>query len=240
MSVRGRAPGGDEHTVTPAPPGDPRTILVPPGAPKVVHTAMRTTDSRTALTRGLAEYVSEIRGEAEDGRELAFQRVFENWARPEDQAEYPSAIAYTTTPGTYDASRFTSIPSKDQQLPQPDGRYVITPADYLTVVTLEVWATDDEERMGLVALLEDAINPFVGNGRYGLTLELPHYHNVRASYEPQQMGYMDDEASNMSGARKAVFTFEASLPVVRLVAFPGAKPRHKLGEIGPDVIVENC
>ena len=105
------------------------TVLAPPGAPKVVHTATRTTDSRTALTRGLAEYVSEVEGEAADGRLLRLQRVFENWARPEDQAEYPSAIAYTTGPGMYEASRLTSYPSPDQQLPTPDGRYVISPAD---------------------------------------------------------------------------------------------------------------
>jgi len=237
MSVGTTPPGAGEHTARPAPPGPPRTRLVAPGDPQPVHTALRATDTRTALTRGLAEYVAGISGEAEDGRPLRFQAVFENWARPEDQAEYPSAIAYTTAPGIYDSSRFTSFPSQSQQIPEPDGRYVVTPADYAAAVTLEVWSTDDEERMGLVALLEDALNPFVGQGRYGLALELPHYHNVRASYELASMGYTDSESDAIAGTRKAVFTLDAVVPVVRLVSFPGATLRHKLAEIGPDVIV---
>jgi len=240
MSVATTVPGTDEHTASPATPGPPITRLIAPGDPQPVHTAVRTTDSRTAITRGLAEYVLQVRGESENGRSLSFQKVFENWARPEDQAEYPSAIAYTTTMGTYDASRLTSFPSTSQQIPVPDGRYVVTPADYVVPVTLEVWSTDDEERMGLVALLEDAFNPHVGQGRYGFTLELPHYYNVRASFEPTQMGYVDDEASAMSGNRNAIFMLEATMPIVRLVTFPSTKPSHKLAEIGPDVIVENC
>jgi len=235
MSVNVTPPGGDEYTVA-SPPG--RTRLVSPGDAQPVHTAVKETDSRTALTRGLAEYVFTISGEAYHGARLRFQKVFENWATPEEQAEYPSAIVYTTTPGTYDSSGFTSIPSKDQQIPEPDGRYVITPAEYVTTVTVEVWCTRDEERMAIVAMLEDAFNPFVGQGKYGFTLELPHYHNVRASFSPAQMGYMDDEASVIAGTRKALFTFEASVPVVRLVSFPDAKPFHKLAAIGLDVIVD--
>ncbi len=235
MSVVATAPGGNERTVTAAQPGPPVSQLVSSDLERE-FTAAKETDTRTAITRGLAEYISQFRAERPDGRILRFQKTFESWAEPEDVPEYPSAIAYTTTPGIYEASRLTPIPSSSARLPSPDKRYVMSPAEYVVTVTVEFWCTDDEERMGLVAAAEDAFNPFAGS--YGFSLQLPHYHNARATYEPTQMGYMDNEVDAIGRLRKAVFALEARVPLIKLVAFPEAKPRIKVSEVGPNVVVD--
>jgi hypothetical protein len=235
-AVRGQAPGGDEHTVIAAQPGPPITGLVPPKAGAPVHTAICETDSRTALTRGLAEYIAQLVREQDDGRELRFQRVFYNWADTEDVAEYPSAIAYTKAPGTYEVTG-SATPSPTQRLADPDGRYVISPMEYSAMITLDVYATDNEERTGLVAMLENAVNPYVGRGVFGFTLELPHYFNARATFEPSKMGYVDSEVAAIQRERVAMIDFVARVPVISLVSFPDAKPSFKLAAIDVDVVV---
>lgn len=237
MSVGLAAPGTGEHTGARAPPGPPRTqLVVPRRTPRSVFTAVKETDTRTALTRGLAEYLESIVVEQPDGRELRLQKVFSSWAEAEEGIAFPSAIAYTTTIGVYEAKRLSPGVQQNCKIPEPDGRFLVTPSDYVAPVTVEVWATDIVERGTLVGALEDAFNPFTG--QYGFTLELPHYHNVRATYEPTQMGYMDSEADAMQRNRKAMFVLTGRVPLVKLATFPGAKPRANVVAVGPDVVVD--
>lgn len=236
MSVGVAAPGTNKHTGARAPPGPPITGLVAPKQPKSALTANKETDTRTAITRGLAEYVEGLVVERPDGREIRLQQVFSSWAEPEDNLVWPAAIAYTPTIGTYEASKLSTVLNPNCQLPAPDGRFAVSPSEYTTAVVFEVWATDPEERTALVGALEDAFNPFLG--QYGFTLELPHYHNVRATYEPTQMGYMDTETDAIQRARKAMFTLEARMPLIKLVSAPFAKPRLDLAAVGDNVIVD--
>lgn len=236
MSVSTQAPATNKYSGANAPPVPDATVLVPPHTPLSTFTARRDTDTRTAVTRGVAEYISDVVVEADDGRQVRFRRVFDSWSEPEEGALYPSAIAYTTNNGIYDASKFTPTVNPKCRIPAPDGRYLISPAEYVVDVVVEVWATDPIERRLLVMALEDAFNPFTG--QYGFTLQLPHYHNVRSTFEPMQMGYMDSEAAAIRRDRRAVFVLSARVPLIRLASFPGAKPRVNVAAVGPDVVVD--
>ena len=237
MSVAMGAPGTNEHTGVNAPPVPEATYLVVPRRTATTpFTANKETDSRTALTRGVAEYLSDLVVQSPDGRELRFQDVFSGWAEPEETAQFPSAIAYTTSNGVYEAKALSPSVAPGCKIPDPDGRYLVSPSEYVVDVIVEVWATDPEERMILVGALEDAFNPFTG--QYGFTLGLPHYHNVRASFEPTQMGYIDSEVAAMQRERRATFVLNGRVPVIKLFSIPGAKPRVDVVAVGPNVIVE--
>lgn len=237
MSVGQQAPGTDERTAHPALSGPPRTILIPPKTPRAnPYSANRETDARRALTRGLAEYIEPLVAEQQTGREIRLLKVFDDWADPEELSVYPSAVVYTPTPGVYEARSLMQVPTKTQQIPPPDGRYVLVSSDLSINLRLEVWCTDIEERTSLAAALEDLFNPFVGG--YGFRLELPHYHSMRASFEPLDVAYPDGGMSVITRNRLVVFTLSGQVPVVRLATFPDANISVRVAELGPRVILE--
>lgn len=217
-----------------------RATLVLPGTPHVVS-ARHVGDTRTALCRGLAEYLLDnIQAEAEGGRKLRLKHVFSTWAEPEDEATYPSAIVYAPGSATYDASRFSPGVEARQRVPAPDNRYTVVLAEMVLDLTVELWTTDPSERAELVAAIEQGLNPL--DNMYGLTLELPWYYNLRATYALQSMQYLDSEEESMRRYRRAVFTVTGQMPVVRLATIPGAKPRLDLqvvdGSVSPMIEVE--
>ena len=216
-----------------APPN--RTALVKDLATEAPHSATRETSTRNALTRGLAEYLQDtIFVSAIGGRQMRFYKVFEEWAEPEQNVRFPSAIVMSTTAGTYDASSFTPSPNPRCRL--PDGRYAMAYAEFAQDLVVEVWANDLAERAELSAALEDSFNP-VGF-MYGFVLQLPHYYNLRGTYSMQTMQYIDTEENSIKRYRLAQFVLSAQVPLVRLVSFPGARPRVDLDSVGPNVIVE--
>lgn len=235
MSVGQASPGTNEHTAHRASPL-PKSQLVIPRTLKSPLSATKLTDTRTALTRGLAEYIESLVVTQPDGRIVRLQKVFQTWAEPEETIKYPSGIAYTTVPGLYDAKSFTPAVLSECRLPQPDGRYAVSPSDFVIDVTVEIWATDPVERGTLVGALEDAFNPFTA--QYGFSLELPHYHNVRATYEPTQMGYLDSEPDAMQRNRKAMFVLNGRVPLITLKSFPDARVSARVVEVGPNVVVD--
>lgn len=220
------APGTDI-----GPPGRTRLVMVQ--GTKHEFTTRRTTDSRTAVCKGLAEYLESIIVEAEGGRKHRFKKVFQTWAEPDDESQYPSACVYTMQSAIYDASRFTpGVSSKNQAA---DGSYVMQYADFSVDLVVDVWCTDPKERQELCFGIELAMNPVTF--MYGFILELPHYYNQRAVYEMKGMNYLDTEEDAMRRYRRAIFTVGVQMPVIQLHKFPEAKPFVRLDEVGGHVIV---
>lgn len=217
------------------PPGKARLILQPNDP--LTRTAVQETDVRGALTRGVADLLEQVSTNMEGGRQLRFKKVFKNWAEPEDKARYPSVAIYTAGAGTYDASGFTPNVDPKCRIPEPDGRYLVTPAEYVQDVEVEVWGNDPNERAGLVFMCERAFNPVTW--RYGFVMELPFYFNQRASYGLKELTYNDSEEDAIRRYRKATFTLAAAAPLVYLAEFPDAIPRFQLAAIGTgsDVLV---
>lgn len=185
-------------------------------------TANQETDARTGLTRGLAEYVSQLSWEAVvGGRFFQFQRVYESWPEAEDEAVYPSAVVRAESGGEYEASKMTPGVQASSRLTLPDGRYVISPSEYAINLVLEFRATDPEERQQICAMLEKELSPL--DWRYGLLLELPHYFNQRGIYELEESRYVDGTEEAMQRLRAAHFVLRGRVPVTRLSSYPLAK-----------------
>lgn len=206
------------------PQGATRLLLDP--TEKEAFTQVRETDCRTAMTRGLKEYMEQLRSSALGGREVAFKSVLQTWAEPEKPARYPSAIVYGSTDGTYDASRFTPGVNAAHRIAPPDGRYLMQLAEYVSDLTVELWCTDPNERVNLSMLLEDAFNPT--DWMYGFRLCLPHYFSARATFEMKSLAYADTEEEAKRRYRRAVFTLEGRVPLIKLVGIPPARPESRL------------
>lgn len=212
-----------------------KTRLITSASDPIQFTANGETDARSAITRGLAEYLEHLQRDLVGGRQVRFKRVEDQYAEPEKQARYPSVAIYTTEAGTYDSSKFTPAVSTKCRLPPPDGRYLVSPADFVQELSVEIWATDPPERAGLVAMVEDAFNPVTYT--YGFTLELPFYFNQRATYEMTELVYTDSDEDAIRRYRRATFTLNARVPLTKLYSFPDGKPVFQLGAIGSDASV---
>jgi hypothetical protein len=209
---------------TPPPAG--LSYLITRANEKTDFTAQQDTDARTSLTRGLAEYLSQLEYEDAGGRALRFERVFDVWSEPEDEGVYPSAWVGSVGDGVYEDPRTTpSVPS-DQRLTLPDGRYLVSACDYVIDLQIEMRCTDPEARKALCAMLERDLNPV--DWRYGFVLVLPHYFNQRGVYELKGSGYQDSEGDAQQRMRKATFSLTARVPLTRLRAYPKAQPRVKV------------
>lgn len=205
----------------PSPEGRTRVILT--NDDRSVLTANQETDARTALTRGMSEYLEQLQIDMGEGRKFAFNHVFETWAGSEDDADYPSAAVYAELPGDYEASHL----STDEPSPQVAGVAeaqvrLVSVCELVLDFTIDVWATDSEMRMALVAMLEAALDPT--DFRYGLLLELPHYFNQRASYEKLRMAYIDNEDSAQRRIRRAQIAIRGRVPVTQARTLVGTKP----------------
>ena len=198
---------------------------------------MQTTDARRALTVGLAEYLEQLEFSAVGGRRLRFEGVHSEWAEPEEQARYPSAVVVPAGPGLYAPRSLTPSLNPGEQLPPPDGRYLVAVADFEQPLNIEVWANGTEERGQLVAMLEQALFPVFF--RSGFVLELPHYFNVRGTYLPKSVVMQDSEDNALRRYRIAVVSLVATVPLIRLFSFPGARPVFSLEAAGPEAAVLN-
>jgi len=201
--------------------------------PQVVTTHFET-DVRTAITRGLKEYMEQLVVNWRGGRQSKFKKVLQSWAEPEVQAEFPSACVYAVEPGTYDARNFTPSTAVLQRDPPVYVRFV---AEFMQQVMVEVWTTDPQERVALTKMLEDAFSPV--DWMYGMRLELPHYHGMRADFELQSMAYLDAADDAQKRYRKVVFTLAASCTVVRAAIDPATGAATPPATIRVDLEVDD-
>jgi hypothetical protein len=226
-----------QSAVAPLPPARPTRLITDPDDRQVLS-VNRETDCRTALTRGLKEYLEQLSIEMPGGRQLRFREVKETWAEPVEPAVYPSATVYAVGEGDYDwtvmAPRVARVSTARASGPASD-RVLLFVAEYVLDITVEIWCTDPKERMALVAMCEDAFDPV--DFMVGFRLELPHYHNIRATYEKKDMAYQDFESNAKQRWRVARFTVNGKVAQVRLsTPIPNARPRIDLvlegGEVG--------
>jgi hypothetical protein len=192
-------------------------VILDPGD-KPVYSIVQETDARTAIARGLKEYIEQLEWNAYGGRLLRFKHVYDTWPQSEEKAEYPSAAVAAVGKGNYDASRLTPGAYESTV----EGKALIKTSEMTIDVQLGIWATDTKERMWLVAMLEDKLSPT--DFMYGLRLELPHYFGARATYEPFDMAYDDSPENAMKRSRLATITLHGAMSVLRLAQLPGMRP----------------
>lgn len=188
-------------------------------------TPFRETDLHTALTRGLAEYLSQLSIEI-GGRQLRLT-TYSTWAEPEQNVAYPSA-GVGAGRGEYDRSFTPSVAASF------DSARLMAFSEFAQELNVELWASDPRERAYLVAMIEEGLNPV--DWMYGMRLVLPHYHGTTATYELTASQYTDNAEDAMARYRKALFTIRGSVTAYRALTFPDAKPRLDLSVIDPVMV----
>lgn len=217
-----REPDNPERPEFP-PLGGTRLITSP--CDRLRFSAVRTTDARAALQRGMKEYLEQLAfEEAEGGREMRFRAVFDVWSEPEELAEHPAAIVYATGEGKYDGDNFAPSLNPNDRL--DDGRFVVKLAEYEIDLTIECYCTDPEQRIGFSMMLEEALSPV--DWMSGVRLELPHYYNARGEYALISNSQPDSADEALRRQRLLTITVRGRLPVLRLSGYPTAKPRLNL------------
>jgi hypothetical protein len=182
-----------------------------------VLTSCRETDAHTACTRALKEYLTGLSIDWNGGQLLQFCKVTEDWADVEDIADWPSAAVYTQEPGIYDEDSFSGRITQT-----PDGYTLLIASEFTQVVMLDVWANTKQTRTGLVAMLEDALDPV--EWMSGARLRLPHYHGVHATLIKMSVDYADG-TNAAKRWRLAQIQVAVSIPQIRFV---GKQPPLKV------------
>lgn len=178
-------------------------------------TLVRETDARTALLRGLAEYLMTLEFDAFGGRQVQFRAVNFDWAEPEDEALLPAASVLPEGSGIYTARGLGQDTSGADRI---GTATLVCPSQYDATISVMVWATDPEQRIALCAMVEDGVAPV--KWMPGFWLELPHYHGVRAEFGVVNNTYLDDTTTAQQLRRKADFQVLGQLPVVRVHDVP--------------------
>lgn len=199
------------------------------------RTLVRECDAHTALVRGLAEYLTASEIAPTGGRHVRFKKVREEWAEPEEQAQYPSAAIYTVGDGLFDASSFTPVVNRRSKVPGTEDAYLVKLGEFTQDLVLEIWCTDKKERAAIAFAMEDKLNPV--DFMAGFVLTLPHYFSARATYLKKTVTHIDNEGDAVHRLRKLVYVVNASVDLLRPANIPGAKPRFDLAAVGPDVDV---
>ena len=205
----------------PSTPQDGRARLISDVNDSSILHYSRSEDARSALARGIQEYIAGLSIEWIGGRSLEFRHVLTSWAEPEDPKVYPSAVIVAGVPMDYEDESLT--PKTEHCL----GGYVRSVAGCRQRFELLIWTTDPQERKGIVTMLEDALDPV--DWMTGIRLELPYYFNSRATYEKKSLYYIDDADSALKRWRRAVITIVGSMPqYVPVGVLPVFVPSQKL------------
>ncbi len=174
----------------------------------------RETDSRTALKRGLANYLMSLPvfTHPTHGREVQLRKIYDVWPDTEEKTAYPSATVYSTDPHPYEASGFT--PTIDPDCKIDAMTYLVKTGEVNFNLTIDILTTDPEERICFGMQMEDALSPV--DWMSGFQLELAHYHNLRGVYQIMEGNYPDDEPSVFSRNRHLTYKLSAQVSVVRI------------------------
>lgn len=188
-------------------------------------TNVRTTDTRTALARGLVEYLGQLSILSEGGRAHNFVNVQLCWAEPEVASTSPALTIVGMTPGVFSDSDFSP---RVRKLAAGGALVEMSALEQEFLVT--VWAKDPMQRMALATLIEDAADPV--EWMSGFRLELPFYFGARATYLFRNVQYMDGPQEAQRRWRNAVFGVTASVPKYR----PIGTPPTLIPEVALDVV----
>lgn len=201
-----------------------------------VFSAVQKTDVRLGMIRALAEYIEVQTWQGDGGREQRFKAVRQDWAEPEHNSKWPTAVIYSASPVRFEAFGMTpSMLDPKCRLPAPDGRYILTPSTATVALKLELWTNNPIERSQLCALMENVLNPVTY--RYGFQLTMPHYFGAIATFTPEEFSVDDDSGDAIKKQRTVEYMLTASAPVMRLVTAPDAKLRFDLRDVGTEASV---
>jgi hypothetical protein len=188
-----------------------------------VYTLTRECDSRSAMIRGLCDYLAGLSIVMPGGRDLAFVAVRDEWAEPEEDSGYPAACVTAEREGTYESTRFT--PGSPLTV-GVEHQHLFVTTDHQLDITVHYWSTDPPQRQGIACMLEDAFCPV--DWMHGIKLELPFYYNERATYGAVSNQFINDEDSAMKRHLRGQLRVIARLPVLRQHVRPLLRPEVRV------------
>lgn len=208
-------------------------LKLPDGSPAYPLSDVVTCDAHTALTRGLASYLSQLSIIDVDGAEHKLAAAFDTYAEPEDDAVYPLLSCYGVGAGTYEPTGFTPAMLGRQPLVTRGerGKYIYSPHELALPVLAEVWAENPGDRQQIAAMIETGSVPALFTS--ALRLVLPYYFNQTCSFELKGVEYVDDAVAAQRRYRKLRILYTGNVPVTRWVEAGKAKLRVQ-GEVGTD------
>lgn len=181
-------------------------------------------DVRTALIRGLSEYLEQLEVTFKGRRPAAFKRVVQTFTDLETKVEFPGAVVYALGTGTYDA---THLAAKTFYLEDGTRRALRQTSEYAVSLSVDFFANDKLEREALMSMLEDAFDPV--DWMSGVRITLPSYHSARATYERISNSTEETSVDAQRRIWKGSMTIAASAPLLRRVGvIPVMRPRFEV------------
>lgn len=186
--------------------------------------------AREALARGLGDYLSQLSFPGAGGRDIEFKTVNITYGDLFTPAKLPAVNVHGGIgDAEYDSRGSTGSPIQaDVVDPGSDltsDRDPVTgakagplqkvalfsPSTFEVDFTVEVWATDDQQRRMIDRMLEDDFNPTPDWLLGGFRLELPHYGGARADYHLARSSIAADGDDALQGRFKGRYVISASL-----------------------------
>ncbi len=204
------------------------TAVLDPADPEVL-TNVREADAKSALCRGLVEYLaaSVVVTPSRGLEQTTFRKVVDMYAEPEVLSDYPSASVTFMGDGEYDQGSLETIAISNSEA-------LIVQSSFTQELLIDVWCTTPNERALFAAAVEDALDPT--DWMCGLRLTLDHYYGVRATYLIKSVDFDDNEQQNMRRYRIAKFVVTGTVPRLRLVSTVPLDPRAETSATNPQDI----
>jgi len=198
------------------------TLVLERGTP-VRATPNRECSASRAPCRALAEYIETLTIPTPGGAHTKFVVVRDLKAEPEDLAEYPGACVFHEGEPQYGTEEGGLQPIYDPTGDLQDGTQLFLVGELKVDLQVHVWTNEIEHREGVLMMLEDAMNPV--EWMSGFFLEMPHYHNLRASFQLMSMAYEDVDSDTQRRYRKCTLRVQAICPYARIFGLPRLRPR---------------
>lgn len=181
-------------------------------------------DSASALIRGLAQYLAALQID-HLGRDVSLRAVYEEW--PDiadlDGSGFPAAcVQVNGEDATYGGSMQATIIELDGGPDDGIARTLVVTSKYTATVTVDVSATEREERIGVCRAFEEAFQPRDHTG--GLVLRLPFSWNQHAKYTLVGGGPTGMPEFQKMSVWMARYRFTGTIGVARYHEYPRAKP----------------
>lgn len=197
-------------------------LIVEAGTPATPLSPYREDCSIQALCRGLAMYLMQLSTQDPNGKTLRFVAAYDTTPTTEELVHFPAVAVFQEGDATYSPTSMAGSGGFGDVLPAPDGRRVTNPADVEAWLRVYIWATDTQQRSSLLAMVEDALLPT--DLGWEAKLELPFYHNARATYAMTALSLVEDGDQAMKRERQASIRVRGTIPLIRVLA--PAAPFH--------------
>jgi hypothetical protein len=199
------------------------SLLVEERGIQVLPTSTRECSAARAVCRALAEYLETLTFPVTGGLQQKFAVVRDLRAEPEDLGKYPGACVFPDGEAQYGTEEGSLQPIYDESGVLLDGTQLFLMGEIREDLQVHVWTNEVEHREYVLMMLEDAMNPV--EWMSGFFLDMPHYHNLRASYQLMSMGYEDVDSDNQRRYRKCTLRVQATCPYARVFDLQRIRPR---------------